>query len=233
MSDTGFLAVFLIGLLGGTHCLAMCGGIVSALSVAAPGVAPLRLTVAYNGGRIVAYALAGALMGALGSLGLLLNTALPVQLALYVAANLMLVALGLYLTGITAALALPERLGQHLWRHIQPLTRRYLPARSVAQALPLGLLWGFLPCGMVYSALALALLTGSAARGAALMGVFGLGTLPNLLAASWLLRRFAAVWRGRRLRLFSGATVIAFGLFGLLNATTLGGRLWQGVVCHL
>ena len=234
MPDTGFAAVFLIGLLGGTHCLAMCGGIVGALTVSAPGAPPgWRLRLAYNLGRILGYALAGAASGGLGSLGLLLNDALPVQMGLYVTANLMLLALGLYLSGATAALAPVERMGQSLWRRIQPLTRPYLPARTVAQALPLGLLWGFLPCGMVYSALALALLSGSAGRGALLMLVFGLGTLPNLLAASWLLARFAAVLRGRPLRLASGLLVMAFAVFGLVNAASLGGRLWQGVVCHV
>jgi len=234
MPDSGFIAVFLLGLLGGTHCLAMCGGIVSALTVAAPGAAPAwRLNLAYNLGRIAGYALAGAALGGIGSLGLLLNDALPVQMGLYVAANLMLLALGFYLCGVTSALALPERLGGRLWANIQPLTRRYLPARSVSQALPLGLLWGFLPCGMVYSALALTLLSGSAWRGAMLMLVFGLGTLPNLLAASWLLARFSRVLRGRSVRLASGLLVGAFALAGLVNATTLGGRLWTGIVCHL
>ena len=235
-ANGGLVAVLLIGLAGGTHCLAMCGGIVGALTVASPGATsfpvPLwRLRLAYNLGRIGGYTLAGAAVGGIGSVGLLLQDALPVQLLLYVAANLMLLALGLYLAGSTALLAPFERLGQRLWARLQPLTRRFLPATSVAQALPLGLLWGFLPCGMVYSALALALLAGSAGRGALLMLVFGLGTLPNLLAASWLLGRFSALLRGRGLRLASGLAVSAFALFGLFNATTLGGRLWAGVVC--
>ena len=234
MPDTGFIAVFLIGFLGGTHCLAMCGGIVSAMTVQLPGDRPAwPLHLAYNLGRVSSYIVAGAAMGALGSLGLLLNGVLPVQLILYVAANLMLVALGLYLTGVTRALAFSERLGQRLWHRIQPLTRRFLPARSVAQALPLGLLWGFLPCGMVYSALTLALLAGSAARGAGLMLAFGLGTLPNLLLAGLLLKRLRDLTRGRSLRLASGLLVLGFGAFGLANAATLGGRLWQGLVCHV
>lgn len=234
MPDSGLVAVFLIGLLGGTHCLAMCGGIVAALSAAAPGAAPAwRLGLAYNLGRISGYAVAGAIVGGIGGLGLLLEQALPVQLGLYIAANLMLLALALYLAGFPAVLAPLERLGQRLWAKMQPLTRRYLPARTPAQALPLGLLWGFLPCGMVYSALVLALLTGSAWRGAVLMLVFGLGTLPNLLAASWLLARFSRLLRGRPLRLASGALVGAFALAGLLNATSLGGRLWAGIVCQL
>ena len=238
MPDSGFLAVFLIGLLGGVHCAGMCGGIVSALSLQMPGKSgggtpPWTIHLAYNLGRISSYAMAGALMGALGSLGLLLNNALPVQLTLYVAANLMMIALGLYLTGITGALAFTERAGQWLWRRIQPATKHFLPVRGAAQAFPLGLLWGWLPCGLVYSVLAMALLTGSAARGAATLLAFGLGTLPNLMLAGLLLARFRSVIQGRALRLGSGLLVLGFGVYGLLNAATLGGKLWQGVVCHV
>lgn len=237
MPDSGFLAVFLIGLLGGVHCAGMCGGIVSALSLQMtrqPGSGSPAWTIhlAYNLGRIGSYALAGALMGALGSLGLLLNKALPVQLMLYFAANLMMVALGLYLTGITGALAFTERAGQWLWRRIQPATRGFLPVRGPLQAFPLGLLWGWLPCGLVYSVLAMALLTGSALRGAATLLAFGLGTLPNLMLAGLLLTRFRSVIQGRALRLGSGLLVMGFGVYGLLNAATLGGKLWQGVVSH-
>ena len=235
MPDSGFLAVFLIGLLGGVHCAGMCGGIVSALSLQTPGSAarsgaawPLHL--AYNLGRISSYAIAGALMGALGSLGLLLNNLLPVQMILYVAANLMLVALGLYLTGLTQTLAFTERAGQSLWRRLQPATRRFLPVRSVAQAFPLGMLWGWLPCGLVYSVLTMTLLSGSAERGAAIMLAFGLGTLPNLMLAGLLLVRFRSVIQGRPLRLVSGLIVVAFGVWGLIHAAALGGKLWQGLV---
>ncbi|MFA7269443.1 MAG: sulfite exporter TauE/SafE family protein [Sterolibacterium sp.] len=234
MPDTGYISVFLIGLLGGTHCIAMCGGIVGAITVHLPGQKmawPLHL--AYNIGRIFSYALAGAAMGSIGSLGLLLNEVLPVQLGLYIAANLMLVALGLYLTGLTQALAFFERIGQRLWAGIQPFTRRFLPARSVSQALPLGILWGWLPCGMVYSVLTAALLSGSALRGAALMLAFGLGTLPNLLFAGLMLKRLRVIIQAKAVRLVSGLLVMGFGIFGLTNATTLGGRLWQGVVCHV
>lgn len=235
MPDSGFLALFLIGLLGGGHCVGMCGGIVSALSVSAPGQQrpSWALHLAYNGGRIVSYGIAGAGMGAIGSLGLLLNELLPVQMALYTAANLMLIAMGLYLIGLTRALAFTEKAGQHLWRLAQPLTRRFLPARTVAQALPLGLLWGWLPCGLVYSALSVALLSGSPWRGAATMLAFGLGTLPNLLLAGLLLTKFRHAVQARWIRMGSGTLVLGFGVYGLFNATSLGGRLWQGVVCHV
>lgn len=241
MPETGYIAVFLVGLLGGMHCAAMCGGIVSALTAQMPVGLPgqgLRkdvwlLQLAYNIGRIGSYTLAGAAVGSVGSLGLLLNDILPVQLALYIIANLMLVALGLYLTGLTQTLAFVERLGQKLWARIQPLTGRFLPARSVSQALPLGMLWGWLPCGMVYSVLTTALVSGSAGRGAGLMLAFGLGTLPNLLLAGLLLKRLHGARRLRTVRLASGILVLGFGVFGLANATTLGGRLWEGIVCHV
>ncbi len=239
MDFAPYFALFLVGLLGGVHCVGMCGGIVSALSVHTLRPAQSQLWselpvhLAYNLGRVSSYALAGGLLGALGSLGLLLDSFLPVQLALYVAANVMLVALGLYLTGLTGTLSGLERLGQRLWRRVQPLTARFLPVRSITQALPLGMLWGFLPCGMVYSALTTALLSGSAARGAGLMLAFGLGTLPNLVLAGLLAKRLKDFTRRTVVRLISGLLVLGFGLFGLFNATTLGGKLWQGVVCHV
>lgn len=234
MPDTGFISVLLIGLLGGTHCVAMCGGIVSAITVQLPGQQPAwSLHLAYNLGRISSYALAGAAVGSIGSVGLLFNDVLPVQMGLYIAANLMLMALGLYLTGVTQALAFLEQIGQRLWIRIQPFTKRFLPVRSVSQALPLGMLWGWLPCGMVYSVLAAALLSGSAARGAGLMLVFGLGTLPNLLLAGLVLKRLRDITRARAVRLVSGLLVLGFGVVGLINASTLGGRLWQGIACHV
>jgi hypothetical protein len=214
MPDSGYLALFLVGLLGGTHCVGMCGGIVGALSMGAPGRWSMHL--AYNTGRIFSYSLAGAAAGALGAASLSLEGQMPVRLALYLLANLMLVALGLYLIGVTRALAFTERAGQHLWRRLQPLTRRFLPARTVAQALPLGLLWGWLPCGLVYSALASALTAGSPGRGALLMLLFGLGTLPNLLLAGILFSRLNEFVRRPVVRTLSGLLVLGFGLYGLL-----------------
>lgn len=223
MPDNSLLALFIVGLLGGGHCAGMCGGIVAALSAAsglqAPqGRASVIIHLAYNGGRIASYALAGLLVGAVGYLA---GNLLPVQRGLYLLASLMLVALGLYLLGITRSLAWLENAGQGVWRRIQPTTRRFLPVRGVAQALPLGFLWGWLPCGLVYSALATALASGSAGQGALLMLAFGLGTLPNLLLAGLLLARFRRFAQARVTRVVSGLLVLAYGLYGLLN-------LWRG-----
>ena len=218
MLSTSFFALFLVGLLGGTHCVGMCGGFVGALSM---GGGRWSLHLAYNTGRILSYGLAGALAGALGAASLGLAGQTTARLVLYVFANLMLVALGLYLLGVTGALALTEKAGQKLWRRIQPLTRRFLPARTVAQALPLGLLWGWLPCGLVYGALASALSAGSAWHGAGLMLAFGLGTLPNLLLAGVVLGRFNHFVRNVWVRRISGILVLGFGVYGLFGVRHL------------
>ena len=215
MPDSGFFALFLVGLLGGTHCVGMCGGIVGALAMG--GASRWTMHLAYNGGRILSYALAGAIAGALGAASLGLEGQVPARLILYLFANLMLIALGFYLLGATRALAFTERAGQALWRRVQPLTRRFLPATTMRQAFPLGMLWGWLPCGLVYSALASALSAGSAGRGAALMLAFGLGTLPNLLLAGIVLARINEFVRRPLVRTLSGLLVLGFGVYGLFG----------------
>ena len=220
MPDSGFLALFLVGLLGGGHCVGMCGGIVGALSMGGGGRFSLHL--AYNAGRIASYGAAGALAGLLGggfdAAGQALSGQLPVRVALYLAANLMLILLGLYLMGATRSLRWVERAGQRLWRSVQPLTRRFLPVRGPAQAFPLGLLWGWLPCGLVYSALVTALTGGSAGRGAALMLAFGLGTLPNLLLAGFFAARLNEYLAKPVVRIAAGLVVLAIGVHGLWAA---------------
>jgi hypothetical protein len=230
MTAAIFGAVFLTGLLGGVHCAGMCGGIVAALA-GQRGGKRLSLHLAYNGGRVLSYALAGALAGAAGSLGLLLDGLLPMQLALYVLANAMLIGLGLYLAGVSSVVAWIERLGAALWRRIQPLTRNLLPADTLPRALGLGLLWGWLPCGLVYAVLTTALLTGNALDGAAIMAAFGLGTLPNLLLAGLALRRMTAATRARPLRMAAGGLVLGFGVYGLANAASLSDHIRAGLIC--
>lgn len=230
MTAAIFGAVFLTGLLGGVHCAGMCGGIVAALSNHS-GSGRLPLHLAYNLARVTSYAIAGALAGLVGSLGLLLDGVLPVQLALYVLANAMLIALGLYLTGVSQVATAMERLGMGLWRRVQPLTRHLLPADTLPRAVGLGLLWGWLPCGLVYGVLTTALLTGSALDGAALMAAFGLGTVPNLLLAGLAMRRFTVRLQARPVRIAAGSLVLGFGVYGLAHAATLSDQIRGGLIC--
>jgi sulfite exporter TauE/SafE len=226
-------SVFLVGLLSGVHCAGMCGGLVGAFSMNLPPQAktfPLHL--AYNSGRITSYAVAGAIAGAVGEAGLLLNNVLPVQLALYVAANLMLVALGLYLAGVTRLLSPVEALGARLWRIVSPLGRRWLPAHTAGRAYRLGLVWGWLPCGLVYSVLATAIFTGDTASGAAIMLAFGLGTLPNLMLAGLFWRRLKDFFAHAAVRTGAGALVLGLGIAGLARASGNAEALRAGMVCH-
>ncbi|MGD9787131.1 MAG: sulfite exporter TauE/SafE family protein [Sulfuricellaceae bacterium] len=218
MVELSYLSAFLVGLLGGTHCIGMCGGIVGALSLQMPGQAtPWRFLLGYNGGRIVSYTAGGFLAGAVGSGGLLLNNVLPVQLLLYGLASLLLIALGLYLAGLWQAVVYIERAGSWLWKKLQPYTKHFLPVQSVPQSFALGLLWGWLPCGLVYSVLVLALASGSALKGGILMLAFGLGTLPNLLAMGLFARQIKAFMQQKAVRTVAGLLVAGFGVLGLVR----------------
>jgi sulfite exporter TauE/SafE len=230
--EAQFAAAFLIGLLGGVHCVGMCGGIVGALTVQARRRRhSWDLHLAYSAGRIASYAAAGAVIGMIGGAALIFNQVLPVQLLLYVVANLVLVSLGLYLAGLGNQLAGLEALGARLWRRVQPYGAKVLPADTVGKAFVLGTLWGWLPCGLVYSLLATALVSGGAGSGAAVMLAFGLGTLPNLLLAGMLLKHLRDVTADRRVRLAAGALVAGFGVVGLVRAADLGEQIRQGLLC--
>ncbi len=218
MPEIGFVSIFLVGLLGGTHCVGMCGGIVGALSLQAPGGGwGLPRQLAYNLGRIASYGIAGAIAGAAGGSALLLKNLLPVQETLYLLANAMLIALGLYLAGLWQAVVYLERAGGLLWRRLQPLMGRLLPAATVPRSFLLGMVWGWLPCGLVYSALVTALASGAPLHGSLLMLAFGLGTLPNLLAMGLFAERLKAVLQHRYLRRGAGLLVAAFGAWGVLR----------------
>ena len=228
MPEATLLAVFLAGLVGGGHCAAMCGGIVGALS--AQSRAGFALHLAYNTGRIGSYAAAGAMAGSLGGL-LLLGELLSLRIALYVVANVLLVLIGLYLAGGPALITRLDALGRRPWRHISRLTRSVLPADTLPRALGAGAIWGWLPCGLTYSVLAIALVSGSGFRGAGLMAAFGLGTLPNLLAAGLFLSRARPWLRSGPAPRIAGALVLAFGIAGLAQASGLGDQIRRGVLC--
>lgn len=220
-ANGSLITAFLVGLLGGVHCVGMCGGIVGALTMGLPSsargslAAQMPFQLAYNAGRVAGYTLAGALMGALGTLML---RAIPLQFAqraLFGLAALFMIALGLYLGGWWRGLALLERAGAPLWRRLEPLGRRMLPVRSPWQALGIGLVWAWIPCGLVYSVLVWSVSAGSAGQGAALMLAFGLGTLPNLLGISLLAGAAARFGEQVWLRRGAGLLVLGFGGYAL------------------
>lgn len=208
------LSALILGLLGGGHCLGMCGGLMGALTLAIPPeqrARRLRLLLAYNLGRILSYTVAGLLIGLAGWA----VASSPAAMLLRVLAGLLLIAMGLYLAGWWSGLTRIEALGRHLWRHLQPLASRLMPVSSLPRALLLGAVWGWLPCGLVYSTLLWASSQGSPSESALLMLAFGLGTWPVLLATGMAAERITTLLRKRGVRLAGGLLVILFGLWTL------------------
>lgn len=218
MLEMSLISVFLVGLLGGGHCVGMCGGIVAAVSISLPNQqTKWPLLLAYNVGRIASYTLVGAMAGALGATSFFLSHVLPIEKALYGLANLMLILLGLYLAGFSHGLTYIESLGQHIWRFMQPFGKRFLPVKTLPQSFGFGLVWGWLPCGLVYSVLVAAMASASALQGALLMLCFGLGTLPTLLLMGISAVRLKQYLQMPWLRRMCGLLVAGFGLVGLLK----------------
>ena len=208
------VSALILGLLGGGHCLGMCGGLMGALTLAIPKEQRsrrFRLLLAYNLGRILSYATAGLLIGLAG--WAVANS--PAALFMRVLAGLLLIAMGLYLAGWWSGLTRIESLGRGLWRYIQPVANRLLPVSSLPRALLLGALWGWLPCGLVYSTLLWSASQGNALDSALLMLAFGLGTWPVLLATGLAAERVTALLRKRSVRMAGGLLVILFGIWTL------------------
>lgn len=221
-----YSSAFLIGLLGSTHCLGMCGGISASLSMALPvgrgfRVRQTLMLLAFNGGRIGSYTLIAALVAVLStSAAAQWNELAPVLRTL---AGILLILMGLSMAQWWQGIRHIERIGAPVWARLSPLTRGFLPVRNGWQAVALGGLWGWLPCGLVYSTLGWAALQPSVGSAAATMAFFGLGTLPSMLATG-----YAATWVRRlqgqkRIRQLTGILLIAFGLWTLPLSLVLHG----------
>ena len=191
--NSDLVAALLIGLIGSTHCLVMCGGIAGALQLSMTGSAKHKLLLQsiLSAGRLTTYGLFGAAVGHFGVVAMQLAGSSLSWLRLV--AGLLLLLMALYISRLWFGLIYLEKLGQHIWRRVQPLTQQLLPLNSVAKAYLYGLCWGTLPCGLVYSTLGWSLASGSASQGALIMLSFGLGTLPAILltgSAATALTRF-------------------------------------------
>jgi sulfite exporter TauE/SafE len=240
-----FLTLLLMGLTGGLHCAAMCGGLVVASERAMlpaggeqvlwPARSLLRRSLQLQAARVATYSLLGLVAGAVGS-GLWAVQARGVQVSLFVLGNLVLGASGAWLlrmalrapgaacaAGTRPRRAWTQSLRSYLTAAASRLLRRLLPLDNAARRAGAGLLWGLLPCGLVYSALSLALFSGSAAGGALAMAAFGLGTLPHMLLAGHLLRRLSQRATARASRLAAGTILIGFAAWGLWRLLHAGG----------
>ncbi|MBT3195805.1 MAG: sulfite exporter TauE/SafE family protein [Candidatus Ruthia sp.] len=213
--------VFLMGLLGGVHCLGMCGGVVALLTSALP--AELRSNAKktslyhlnYNTGRILSYILMGAIFGLAGEL---LSNMLKMSVldhALRIFSGVLMILVGLYIANWYAGIQLLEKVGAKLWAKLQPISQKFLPVTSLKSAFLVGLFWGGIPCGLVYGALSFAALSGSAVQGGLIMLAFGLGTLPSLLLMAGFSSKLSEAIKKPLVRKLSGAMIIALGIFAL------------------
>jgi sulfite exporter TauE/SafE len=219
MLTATLLSALLMGLIGSTHCVGMCGGIISTLSTNFGGhkqaVQPFILQLFYNLGRITSYSLIGLLAGLFSSQ---LMQALPephmIQMRV---SGAFFILLGLYISQLFNALGWIEAAGQKLWKKIEPFGRKYLPAQDYPSALKLGLVWGWLPCGLVYSALALAVTQLNPLYSAATMLAFGLGTLPTLLLIGHFAHNVKLILQNRAVRIVLGLLLISYGISQIIG----------------
>ena len=213
MMELPLVAAFLVGFMGSSHCLGMCGGISALVVSDQSGKPALSRLLLYNAGRLLTYTLIGVGLGMLGQQLVEWQQSLLAYLRLLAA--FMLIALGLYITQLWQGLRQLEKLGALLWRRVQPLSRYLLPARRAHQVLALGLLWGLLPCGLVYSTAVWALSLADGVQAGWLMLMFGLGTLPAMLASGMAGQWLWQLRQRPQIRLFAGSLLIVMGLVAL------------------
>ena len=210
------LAALSMGLLGGAHCLGMCGGIVGALTMAVDTNDTARrwlLLMLYNVGRIFSYVVLSILFF---SLVHSVESYFALDFMRYVA-GLLLVAMGLYVANWWQGLLYVEKAGGFIWRLIQPLSKPLFPVNKNWQAVSLGMVWGWLPCGLIYSALAYSATAASVSGAAMIMLSFALGTLPAILLSGLLAERLMILIKHKVTRSLMALLLIAFGLWTLLS----------------
>jgi uncharacterized protein len=221
MIDSGVIslgAAFVAGVAGSTHCFAMCGGMAGALGLrarataAGPAAAFVNAST-FQAGRIGGYASVGALFGLAGAALQSMFDLLRIGAALRIASGVLLILIALRILVRWNALTVLERLGARFWSNVQPLAQRAARGEGRVRALMLGVLWGWLPCGLVYSMLAFAAASGDAGSGAAIMAAFGAGTLPSMLTASLLAAQIQQILAQRWPRVMSGVLLLLFGVW--------------------
>ncbi|MDU0355089.1 sulfite exporter TauE/SafE family protein [Paraglaciecola aquimarina] len=219
MYELSFFSAMLIGLAGGVHCAGMCGGIVGAFSYALPKNASLlAYSLTYNFGRILSYTLAGGLTGWLGQI--FSNQIHQGVLILQFIGSVFLVLLAFYVTGWWRGLVKLEKIGSNLWKWIRPWSTKLLPFKTPLHALPYGMIWGWLPCGLIYSSLTWSLASGSAINGALLMFGFGLGTLPIMILMALGFDKVKSLAQHPNVKLAIGLLLLIFASLQILNLIT-------------
>ncbi len=209
-------AGFVAGLLGSTHCLGMCGGISGLFAVnveARSLMSRMPLALTYNAGRVLSYAILGTVVALFGSalVDAIPRLAGPVRLV----SGLVMILIGLQIAFNWRFLRPVETMGAALWGRVSPIAKGLMPVTSVPRALGLGLIWGLLPCGLVYSVLLIAATSANPASGAAIMVAFGIGTTPAMVMTGIGALQLSRMLSRRGARLAAGVLIIVVGLLTL------------------
>jgi sulfite exporter TauE/SafE len=242
MAYSALISAWLVGALGGLHCLAMCGGFMAAIAArdaaAGDGTAPLLPArviawqqLGYQAGRIATYMLLGAAFGFGGAAALKAADVLSMQRVLYVLANVFLLVLGIKLALDAPGVGWLQRAGARTFGAMLPVVRPLLRQPGTRGRIALGFLWGLVPCALVYSVLPLAMFAGGLWQGAAVMLAFGLGTLPNLAATGLLIGRAKPVFDRTKLRFAAAALLVTFASVGMYRVLYVPGALGTGPFC--
>ncbi len=217
------ISAFWLGLLGGVHCLGMCGAVVGVLTsnlsttITKNPAKILIYQLTYNMGRIISYVLMGIIFASFASLLIKFNaTSMSFfDFILRIFSAIVMIFAGLFIMGKNSFIQVIEKAGQKLWVKIQPISNRFLPIKNLKDALFFGILWGGIPCGLVYSALALALSSANVTEGAAIMLAFGIGTLPSLLAMAGFAMSLIRFMRLKIVKTIAGIMIILLGVWSL------------------
>ena len=210
-------AALLAGLLGSAHCLGMCAGISGLFGVSAE-VRSLRrqvpMAIAYNSGRVLTYALLGIIVATFG--GALVEAKPVLARPILLITGAVIILIGLQVAFNWRLLNPIERMGAVLWQKLAPIAKHFVPVTNVPKALGLGLLWGWLPCGLVYSVLLIAATSAQPLYGAATMVAFGIGTMPAMIMTGIGAAQLSSLMRRRGARLGLGLVIVALGVLTIL-----------------
>lgn len=221
-------AALLLGLAASGHCLVMCGGISSALGIAtakrADGRQRTTLLIGYQLGRIFSYSLAGLLFG--GALGELIGL-FDIDV---VRRSLRILSAGALLVGALVAFGRVRDpgfgIGHRLWSKLAPLGRTLLPVNTLPRAIAFGMIWGWMPCGFVYTVLLIATLQLNAWPAATTMAAFGLGTAPAMFATAAGARRFLSLAARPSGKCIAGTMLLASALLTAAGPWLIGSAPW-------
>ncbi|NOR70398.1 MAG: sulfite exporter TauE/SafE family protein [Methylomarinum sp.] len=219
--NASYFAAFAMGLFSSIHCIGMCGSIIGTLTLSLnPEIRSKKSTLfpyvlSYNIGRIFSYTLAGLLLGFASTLLTLPLGTEHGHRALQIVSAIIMTGAGLYIAGWFPRFAYIEKAGSRFWKLIEPFGRKLIPVSTRFHAYLFGMVWGWLPCGLVYAALALAATAGDPFKSAITMLAFGLGTLPAVIGVGIMTDTLTKLSRIKRFKQIVGLLLVFIALIAV------------------